>query len=285
MARNASKGSRTNDLAAAVAGIERKFGVGALQRLGDVPDCAVEALPTDIKQLDRIIGIGGRPRGRICEVFGPESVGVSTLLLQSTAAAQQRGGIVAYVDVDHAFIPEYARRLGCHVEQIFIAKPDDGPMALEIVDALVRCSAFNIIVLDSVPGLYAKADNAAGEHDESVTRARLLSEAMRGLAANIDRTRTFVLFGNRLAQSGADVAEPEVATPGGRALRFYSSVRLAMQRGRPLAGRLGAAGLSVKATTVKNKIAPPLRTTEITLWFGHGFTEMTELPPSGRPVV
>jgi recombination protein RecA len=215
--------SRQSGLAKAVAGIERKFGVGALQRLGDLPKTSVDALPTGIDALDRVVGIGGWPRGRICEVFGAEGVGVTTLLLHSLAAAQQRGGIVAFVDVDHAFTPEYARRLGSVVEEIFIGQPDDGPMAL------VRSGAFDVVALDSVPALHWALgdDRSSNAHEESLNRACLLSEAMRRLAANIDRTRTVVLFGNRLAEK---TSYDETYTPGGRALRFYSTVRLAMQR-------------------------------------------------------
>jgi recombination protein RecA len=160
----------------AVAAIERKFGAGAVVRLGDVATPTTDVLQTGLIDLDGVIGIGGWRRGRICEVFGPESVGVSTLLLQTLAAAQQRGGIVALVDVDHAFGPEYARRLGCTVEEVFIAQPDEGPMALEIVDALVRSGAFDAVALDSVPALY-RQDKDAPENGASIDapdRARLL---------------------------------------------------------------------------------------------------------------
>ena len=164
----------------AVAGIERKFGAGAVVRLGDVSTPAIDVLHTGLTDLDGAIGIGGWPRGRICEVFGPESVGVSTLLLQTLAAAQQRGGIVALVDVDRAFGPEYARRLGCAVEDVFIAQPENGPMALEIVDALVRSGAFDAIALDSVPALYPPEKNSAETdgRSDAIDRACLLSEAI-----------------------------------------------------------------------------------------------------------
>ena len=270
-ARDRSTTRRQDGVARALTGIERKFGVGALRRLGDVAEPVADVLPTGMPDLDWAIGIGGWPRGRICEVFGPESVGVTTLLLQVLAAAQQRGGIVALIDVDHAFVPEYARRLGCAVEEIYVAQPDDGPMALEIVDALVRSGAFDAVALDSVPGLYPPAvDNEGSDGRQSaLERARLLSEAMRRLAANIDRTRTVVLFGNRRAENSPD--DREGATPGGRALRFYSSVRLGMQRGHLVKDCLGAVGTSVKLTAVKNKVAPPLRECELRLVYGQGF--------------
>jgi recombination protein RecA len=201
-------------------------------------------------------------------VFGPESVGVSTLLLQTLAAAQQRGGIVALVDVDHVFGPEYARRLGCAVEEVFVAQPDDGPMALEIVNALVRSGAFDAVALDSVPALYPPDkdtyENGAGS--DALERARLLSEAMRRLAAKIDGTRRVVLFGNRQTENA-----PEDTTPGGRALRFYSSVRLGMQRLNLVKDTFGTAGTKVKVTSVKNKVAPPLRACELFLVYGRGF--------------
>jgi recombination protein RecA len=263
--------ARQAAVARALAGVEQKFGVGALRRLGDVAQPVADVLPTGMSELDRAIGIGGWPRGRICEVFGPESVGVTTLLVQVLGAAQQQGGIVALIDVDHAFIPEYARHLGCTVEEIYIAQPDDGPMALEIVDALVRSGAFDVVALDSVPGLYPPAtDNEGSDGRESaLQRARLLSEAMRRLAANIDRTRTVVLFGNRRTENSPDDAAG--ATPGGRALRFYSSVRLGMQRGHVVKDAFGAVGTTVRLTAVKNKVAPPLRACELRLMYGQGF--------------
>ena len=213
-----------------------------------------------------------------CEVFGPESVGVTTLLLQVLGATQQRGGIVALIDVDHAFVPDYARRLGCAVGDIYIAQPDDGPMALEIVDALVRSGAFDAIVLDSVPGLYPPAADDAGSdgRESALQRARLLSEAMRRLAANIDRTRTVVLFGNRKTENSS--GDAEAATPGGRALRFYSSVRLGMQRGHLVQDAFGAVGTTVRLTAVKNKVAPPLRECELQLVYGQGFIADTATP-------
>jgi recombination protein RecA len=264
------------EVARAVAGIERKFGIGALQRLGAVTKAGADVVPTGMTKLDRAIGIGGWPRGRICEVFGPESVGVTTLLVHSLAAAQQRGGVVALIDVDHAFVPEYARRLGCTVEEVYIAQPEDGPMALEIVDALVRSGAFDAIALDSVPGLYppARDNDGSDERASALERARLLSEAMRRLAANIDRTRTVVLFGNRKTENLPDVTDG--ATPGGRALRFYSSVRLGMQRGNLVKGTFGNVGTTVKLTTVKNKVAPPLRECELRLVYGQGFVIDTD---------
>ena len=202
---------------------------------------------------------------------------MTTLLLQTLAAAQRHRGIVAFVDVDRAFVPEYARRLGCAVEDIFIAQPDDGPMALEIVDALVRSGAFDAIVLDSVPALYSpvRDQEAADTRNESLERARLLSDAMRRLAANIDRTRTVVLFGNRRTER-ADSHVEDGATPGGRALRFYSSLRLGLERRDVVQGALGATGTAVKLITVKNKVAPPLRSCEIRTVYGHGFASQSQ---------
>lgn len=269
--RDQPKATNAGGVARALAGIEQKFGAGALRRLGDVAQSVADVLPTGIADLDRAIGIGGWPRGRICEIFGPEGVGVTTLLLQVLATAQTHGGIVALIDVDHAFTPEYARRLGCRVEEIYIAQPDDGPMALEIVDALVRSGAFDAIALDSVPGLYpAAADTQEWDRrQDTVQRARLLSEAMRRLVANIERTRTVVLFGNRLAEKSLDDADG--APPGGRALRFYSSVRLGMRRGSVVKDVLGSQGTTVGLTVVKNKVAPPLRQCELRLVYGRGF--------------
>ena len=236
-------------------------------------------LVTGLVDLDQLTeGIGGWPRGRICEVFGPQSVGVTTLLVQTLAAAQQHGGIVAFVDIDCAFIPEYARRLGCAVEDIFIAQPDDGPMAIgDRRRAGSVPGAFDAIVLDSVPALYSpvRDQEAVDARNESLERARLLSDAMRRLAANVDRTRTVVLFGNRRAER-ADSHVEDGATPGGRALRFYSSIRLGMERRDVVQGALGATGTAVKLITVKNKVAPPLRSCEIRLVYGHGFASQSE---------
>jgi recombination protein RecA len=261
---------KQDGIARAVAGIEQKFGVGALRRLGEVAEPVADVLPTGLAGLDRAIGIGGWPRGRISEVFGPESVGVTTLLLQVLAAAQQRGGTVALIDVDHAFAPEYARRLGCRVEEIFIAQPDDGPMALEIVDALVRSGAFDAVALDSVPGLYppAAADEQSDGRQTALERARLLSEAMRRLVANIERTRTAVVFGNRQTENSSD---DDGRTPGGRALRFYSSVRIGMRRSGAVNDAFGIQGMLVRLVAVKNKVAPPLQSCELRLVFDQGF--------------
>lgn len=209
----------------------------------------------------------------------PAGSSVSTLLVQTLASTQQSGSIVAFVDVDHAFVPEYARRLGCAVENIFIAQPDDGPMALEIVDALVRSGAFDAIVLDSVRGLYspARGAEATDARNESLERARLLSDAMRRPSANVDQTRTVVLFGNRRSERAAS-QEEDGTTPGGRALRFYSSIRLAMERGDVVQDALGAAGTRVELITLKNKVAPPFRSCEIRLVYGQGFPSQQTRP-------
>jgi recombination protein RecA len=221
--------NRKRHVAAAIARIEEKFGHGSIQRLGATATSDVQVIPLGLTELDRIIGVGGLPRGRVVEICGPESAGVSTLLLHAVEAAQRRGGVAALIDVDMAFDPEYVRRIGIDLNSLFIARPDDGAMALEIVDALVRSIAFDIVAVDSVPALEPPVQK---DSDASASRGarqgRLLSEALRRLAAGVDRTRTVLLCGNRTTPAAAgDLTEQ---TSGGRALPFYASVRIGLKQ-------------------------------------------------------
>jgi recombination protein RecA len=243
---------RKRDVAAAIARIEKKFGHGSIQRLGATATSDVQVIPIGLTELDRIIGVGGLPRGRVVEVLGPESAGVSTLLLHAVEAAQRHGGVAALIDVDMAFDPEYARRIGIDLNSLFIARPDDGAMALEIVDALVRSTAFDIVAVDSVPALEPPEQK---DTDASASRGarqgRLLSEALRRLAAGVDRTRTVLLFGNRTTPGAeGDLTEH---TSGGRALPFYASVRIGLKRNELIHEMFGIVGAHVEATTIRTK--------------------------------
>ena len=259
-------------VAAAIASIEEKFGLGAIQRLGASARPDVQVIPFGLADLDRIIGVGGLPRGRIVEVFGAESAGVSTLLLHAVAAAQRQGGVAALIDADMGFDPEYARRIGIDLDSLFIARPDDGAMALEIVDALVRSTAFDIVAVDSVPALEPpEQPDAEARSSRGARQGRLLSEALRRLAAGVDRTRTVLLFGNHTTAVLDDQSAEN--TSGGRALPFYASVRIGLKQRGLIRETLSIVGAQVEATTVKNKVAPPLRMAILELIFGNGFVD------------
>jgi recombination protein RecA len=277
--------ARDGRLGAAIATIEQRFGHGAIQQVGATAAADIPAIPTGLRQLDCIIGVGGLPRGRIVEFLGGESAGVSTLLLHAIAGAQASGGVAALIDADLAFNPEYARGIGVALGSLFIARPDDGAMALEIVDALVRSTAFDVIAVDAVPALEPHDEtDAGGGASRAARQARLLSEALRRLAAVVDRSRTVLLFGNRTLGRARNDGADDAA--GGRALRFYASVRVQLTRREPIRGPLGVVGGRVDATTVKNKLAPPLRTASLELVYGKGFVEPSGAvsPPSQRLV-